>query len=168
MARAPRRDKGTTLKDLVPSDIIVEHLTGTSKREAIGQLVNALAILGIIDLAREKEVRDSIFEREAVASTGIGGGLAIPHAKSKYADRFGVAVGISEGGLDFAAHDGQPVRVVFCWICPPSATQEHLALMRALAAVARDGDGIEPIARSRDRKGLLAVLAELEVEPKGK
>jgi len=164
----PNRRESTTVKDLVPSDVLVQHLKATTKRAAIQELVNALAIHGVIDLSREREVLDAMLERERVASTGIGNGMAIPHGKNKHADRLGVAVGLSEEGIDFAAHDGQPAHVVVLWICPPAATPEHLALMRALAGVAREPDHTKRLAKARDRRQFLAVLGDIEVETKGK
>ena len=168
MARPQRRDKGTTLKDLVPPDLFVQHLNAGTKKEAITELVNSLAINGVIDLGQEREVREAILERESVASTGIGNGLAIPHFKLRQAGKFGICFGISEAGLDWAAHDGQPVRLGGCWICPTNEAGSHPALMRGLASVAKDYDNVERLARCRDRRQLLNMLLEIEVESKGK
>jgi len=164
---AGRRDR-RTLRDLVPSDLLVQRLYCTTKKDAIAELLNGVAIHGVIDISREQETLDAILEREQVASTAIGGGLAMPHAKTKHADRFGVAVGLSEDGIDFAALDGVPVRAVFLWVCQPGHTKEHLSLMRALAATAHDPDSVARIANCRDRKQVLSVLGEIEVADKGK
>lgn len=168
MARPQRREKGTSLRDLVPGDLFVQHIQAGTKREAIAELVNSLAIQGVIDLAQEREVREAILQREAVASTGIGNGLAIPHHKLRHAGRFGIVFGLSEAGIDWAAHDGQPVRVAVCWVCPTAETKEHLALMRGLAAAAKDPGNVDRLARCRDRRQLLNALLEIEVEPKGR
>ncbi len=169
---AKRRDSGRrdnrTLRDLVPTDLIVQRLYCTTPEEAIGELLNALTIQGVIDLSRERETLHAILEREKVASTGIGGGIAMPHAKSKFAERFGVAVGLSEDGIDFGARDGQPARVVFLWVCQPGQTKEHLALMRALAAMAQEDGEIDRLVPCRDRKQMLEVLGKIDVTERGK
>ena len=162
----PRR-KRTTVASLLPSDVWVVHLKADTREGAIKDLVNHLAINGVIGLDREREAREAILQRDA-AATAIGGGLAIPHQKNKFADRFGLVVGLSADGIDFGARDGQDVHAVFLWICPPASTPEHLALMRGLATVGKDGHDMQGLARSRDRRALLAALDEIEVERKGK
>lgn len=163
----PRR-KEKTLRELIPTDVIVQPLKATTKEEAIKELVNALVIHGAADLAREAELLEGFLEREKVASTGIGGGLAIPHIKNKFAGKMAVGVGTSEEGIDFHAHDGQPARLIVMWICPPAETQAHLALMRGLATMGRDGDNIDTLSKTRDRRSFLAAAEEISVEPKGK
>lgn len=141
----------------------MQPLDAQEKEAAIASLLNALAVNGRIPIEREREVLDAILQRERVASTGIGGGLAIPHAKSKWADRLGIAVGVSQAGIDFGAIDGQPVRVVVLAVGPPSATAEHLAVMRALATLAKDAKRMQKLAAIRDRRELLALLDTVEL-----
>lgn len=162
----PRKKDRRTVRDLVPSDLLFHKLYCTTREDAIRELLNALVIHGVIEMDREDETRKAILERESVASTGIGHGIAMPHAKSKFADRFGLTVGISEDGIDFQAHDGSSARVIFLWVCPPAQTKEHLALMRALAAVAQDPDNTDRMAGCRDRRALLGLLEEFPVEDK--
>jgi PTS system fructose-specific IIC component len=163
----PRR-KEKTLRDLLPSDLLVQSLKGGTKEEAIGELLNALLIHGAADLSREEALREAFLEREKVASTGIGNGLAIPHIKNRFAEKMSVGVGISDRGIDFGAHDSRPATVIVMWICPPAETQAHLALMRGLAAMGRDDDNIDRLSKARDRRAFLAAAEEISVEPKGK
>jgi mannitol/fructose-specific phosphotransferase system IIA component (Ntr-type) len=162
------RKKEKTLKDLLPTDVLVLPLKAATKEEALAELLNALVIQGAADLSREGALREAFLEREKVASTGIGNGLAIPHIKSKFAEKMTVGVGISEQGIDFGAHDSAPANVIVMWICAPAETQAHLALMRGLAAMGREGDNIERLAKMRDRRAFLAAAEEISVEPKGK
>lgn len=162
------RKKEKTLKELLPTDVLVQPLKAATKEEALAELLNALVIHGAADLSREGALREAFLEREKVASTGIGNGLAIPHIKSKFADKMTVGVGTSEQGIDFGAHDSEPARIVVMWICPPAETQAHLALMRGLAAMGREAENIEKLAKTRDRRAFLAAAEEISVEPKGK
>jgi len=168
--RGGGKDKNRFRKEMArtafPDDLVVEHLDVESSSEAITKLLNSLVMAGRIDLGREDEVRKQILDRERVASTGIGLGVAIPHCKTKWADRLGLAVGISQQGLDFRSHDGQSVHVVMLWVCPPGATKEHLALMRTVASIARDPDAAEGVRRSKDRLGLLQFLDTVEMPEK--
>jgi PTS system fructose-specific IIC component len=159
-----RREK--TVRDLLPSDVIVRRLKAETKEEAITELLNALVIDGVLDLSREASVRDSLLQREQVASTGIGNGMAIPHAKNKFAERLGVAVGISDQGLDFGAHDSQYAHVIVLWICPPKETQAHLALMRGLATVAQEEKVMWRLAGCKDKRTFLGFLEDVPAEKK--
>lgn len=162
------RKKEKSLKELLPTDVLVQPLKAATKEEALAELLNALVIHGAADLSREGALREAFLEREKVASTGIGCGLAIPHIKSKFADKMTVGVGIADHGIDFGAHDNQPARIIVMWICAPAETQSHLALMRGLAAMGRDPENIETLAKTRDRRAFLAAAEEISVEPKGK
>ena len=171
MCPAKRRDRGgrperRTMREFFPDDLVVQFIDRADRGQAIADLLNALVMAGRLDLSREREVRDQIRERESVASTGIGCGVAIPHSKTKHADRLGLAVGISSEGIDFSSHDGQRVKVVMLWICPPSATKEHLGLMRAIASIARDPDQAEGLAKCRDRLSLLNYLDTIDAPEK--
>lgn len=159
----PNRDR-RTVKDVVPHDVVVQPLKATTRKEAVTELLNALAILGVVPLNKEREIRDSILDREEVASTGIGNGIAIPHAKSKFADRMGLAIGLSDDGVDFQAHDGMDAYLVALWVCPPAATQQHLALMRGIASIARDPNQAGELQAIKDKKGLLQVLEQVNID----
>ena len=159
-----QRDRTQTARDFFPETVLVRRLYVGTKDEAISELINALCIEGVLDLSRENEVLKAIREREKVASTGIGGGIAIPHAKNKFVDRLGIAIGISEDGIDFGAHDNQAVRLVFCWLVPPSETKNHLAMMRTISSIGRDPDHVDMLAHARDRKAFLQSLGEIVIE----
>jgi PTS system fructose-specific IIC component len=153
-----------TVRDAVPHDVWVQPLKATDKERAITELLNVLVVHGVLPMEKEREVRESILERERVASTGIGNGVAIPHAKHKFADRLGLAVGLSHDGLDFGAHDGMDAYFVALWVCPPAATKEHLALMRGIATIAQDPNAAGQLQACRDKKGLLDVLSKFRVD----
>lgn len=163
----PRR-KEKTVRDVVPPDLEVIRLKATNREEAIRELLSVLVAHDVIDLEREREIRDAILEREEVASTGIGNGVALPHGKSKHAKKFGVVFGVSEDGIDFGAHDSIPAFVIVLWVCEPRQVKEHLALMRGLATVARDPNRAGVLAGVRDRRSALDFLGTIPVEEKGK
>ena len=108
--------------DLPPSD--PESLLAELARriEAAGGVPSAAALA------------KSLIERENLGSTAVGGGVAIPHAKVVGLRRPLLAVGVCRAGVDFAAPDGDPVRLLFVIASPPDAPAEHL---RTLAAVSR-------------------------------
>ena len=159
----PRR-KLKTVKDVVPPDLEVLHLSATTREEAIREMLSQLVAQDVIDLDREKEIREAILEREKVASTGLGNGVALPHAKSKHAKKLGVVFGMSKEGIDFNAHDYIPSYVMVMWVCEPRQIKEHLALMRGLATVANDADRAGKLANVRDRRSALDFLGSIPLE----
>ena len=163
----PRR-KEKTVRDVVPPDLEVVQLKASNREEAVRELLSVLVAHDVIDLDREREIRDAILEREGVASTGIGNGVALPHGKSKHAKKFGVVIGLSEDGIDFGAHDMIPAFVIVMWICEPRQVKEHLALMRGLATVAKDANRAGELAGVRDRRSALDFLGTIVVEEKTK
>jgi len=164
MAKSSHHPERRTAKDVVPADVLVQPIRGTTKTEAVTELLNALVIDGVLDLSREQSVREAILEREKVASTGIGNGVAIPHAKNKYAERFGWVLGTSREGVEFDAHDQMPAFVVALWVCRPKDTKEHLALMRALAYIAKDPKLSSQLGACKDKRGVHAVLEQVPLD----
>lgn len=163
-----RRKDPVTVRDLLPDDVTVQTLRASDRQAAIGELLNAIVIGGHIDLSREREVLQALLEREKVASTGIGNEFAFPHVKTRHADHLAVAVGFAPQGIDFAARDQRPVKVVLLAVGPTTETQAHLSLLRAFAALARREQGGDPLIALRDRKTLLSYLAEIRLDQLGK
>ena len=161
----PRR-KEKTVRDVVPPDVEALHLDATTREEAIRELVSTLVAQDVIDLDREQELRTAILEREKVASTGIGNGVALPHGKSKHAKKLGVTVGLSAQGIEFNSRDSIPAYVIVMWICEPRQVKQHLALMRGLATVAKDPDRAGKLAAVRDRRQFLDFLGTIPLEEK--
>lgn len=165
MSQPKRKEK--TVRDLVSPDVEVIHLDCQYKDDAIRELLSTLVAQDVIDLEREKELRDAIIQREQVASTGMGNGVALPHGKSKHAKKLGVVVGLSAQGIEFGARDEIPAYVIVMWICEPRQIKEHLALMRGLAGVANDADRAGVLANVRDRRQFLDFLSTIPLEDKG-
>ena len=159
----PRR-KVKTVRDVVPPDLEVLHLEATTREEAVREMLSQLVAQDVIDLDREREIREAILQREKVASTGLGNGVALPHAKSKHAKKLGVVFGMSKEGIDFNAHDHIPSFVIIMWVCEPRQIKEHLALMRGLATVANDANRAGTLAAVRDRRGALDFLASIPLD----
>jgi fructose-specific phosphotransferase system IIA component len=116
---------------LKPSNIKLP-LEGKTKAEAISELINLLAANGEIQNA--KSVLDSVLDREATRTTGIGNGLAIPHGKCAGTDHLVMAIGKPAAPIDFQAIDGRPVTVIWLLTSPPDKTGPHI---HALARISR-------------------------------
>jgi mannitol/fructose-specific phosphotransferase system IIA component (Ntr-type) len=111
-------------------------------------------------LVRDPEqLFQKLWEREQLGSTGIGGGVAIPHCKLAGLAAGVVAVGTVPEGIDFGAVDGRPVYLFFLVISPASAPGEHLQVLAAISRWIKGGSRrIEEILALRDPAAMYDVL----------
>ena len=106
------------------------------KPDIIRELVDVLAEAGKVQDAHE--VTRLVLEREALTTTGIGSGIAIPHCLSASAESTSVVVGRKLSGAKFDAVDKRPVYLFFLMVGPPGAHNEHLRLLSRLARYLHD------------------------------
>jgi len=121
-----------TLQGLVDRRLVFTEVPGATAGEALAELAARLSGAGVgtdsADLARR------LVEREKLGCTAVGGGVAIPHTKSKSVDDLRLAIATLRPGADFGAADGEPVRLVFLVISPAHSPALHL---QALARISR-------------------------------
>lgn len=98
-----------------------------SKHEAVDRLVDALFATGAIP--DREAFRKAVFDREAVMSTGIGEGVAIPHVRFEGVPKPAISVGVSKQGLDFDTLDNQRVNVIVLFAMPTGSQKEYLGLL---------------------------------------
>jgi len=119
------------LSDIIIGDAIIPKLNTGSRDEAIGMLVDSLADVGAISKQRVKDITKAILAREAQATTGIGKGVALPHAKLKGIKKPIGTIGCSEG-IDFQSLDSRPVYSVILLLSNPDNPDEHLQAMETI------------------------------------
>jgi len=121
----------TQSASLFGEDTICTDLQSTTKDEAIREMIDLLYDAGVVtDKAVFTKV---IYDREALSSTGMGMGFAIPHGRSEVVTGPRVAVGISKDGLDFGAADGTLANLVFMIAISPAENNLHLKILAALS-----------------------------------
>ncbi|EHU9648674.1 PTS sugar transporter subunit IIA, partial [Enterococcus faecalis] len=120
------------INDLLIKDVMIMDLQATDKKGAIDEMVQKLYDGGrISDIDTYKE---GILKREAQTSTGLGDGIAMPHAKNSAVKEPTVLFAKSKKGVDYEALDGQPTYLFFMIAAPEGANDTHL---QALAALSR-------------------------------
>ncbi|NCF12301.1 MAG: PTS transporter subunit EIIA [Verrucomicrobiaceae bacterium] len=117
---------------LSPKQVILD-LKGESCAHALAHMVDHLVSRGILDSSLRDEVLSLLEQREAQVSTGIGSGVAIPHAFSDSIDHVIAAFGRSSEGVDFEAIDNAPVNLVMLLIVPEAQHNMHLQTLAAIA-----------------------------------
>ncbi len=102
---------------------------------------------------------EAVAARELIVSTGIGLGVAVPHAKQKSLDSFFIALGILEKGVDWEAIDGQPVRLVFLIGGPEDNQKEYLHILAQIVQVVKHEDKREKLRNARTPEEVLSLLS---------
>ncbi|MGH8003830.1 MAG: PTS sugar transporter subunit IIA [Limisphaerales bacterium] len=117
-------------------ELIHLDLKAKSKEEAIRELVALAARSKLVK--DEKELLAAVLEREKLVTTGVGYGVAFPHAKTKATRGVVIAFGRSKGGLDFEAMDKKPVSLFFLIAAPEDAIGAHLNVMAQLSFIMKE------------------------------
>lgn len=150
------------MSDVVVENAFVELPAEADKRSVIQALAQALADSGKITDDQVESAIEGALAREAIGSTGIGHGIAIPHCRSDLVSEIVCAYGQASEGVDFDSLDGEPVHSVFFLLTPPAEKDNHLALMKNFASQIRKENFCDFLSQSTDSKGLIALLAEFE------
>lgn len=125
-----------TLSDLIQPKCIAANLRATSKKQLFQDLAQLIADAGILDHSgvAVRDIVTAAMERERLGSTGVGSGVALPHARLDGIDKVYAAFARLETPLDYDAIDDRPVDLVVMLLAPSESGGEHL---RALAQVSR-------------------------------
>lgn len=147
-----------TLANLLSADQIVPELRSTERWSAIDELLEVVVRKGLVGA----EDRESIFEalkcRENNMSTGIGLGIAIPHASSDRVERVVAAFGRSRQGIEFGSLDNAPVRFVVMFVVPKDQFQIHLRTLAAIAKFLNDRGVRERIFEAGSSEEILRIF----------
>lgn len=144
-------------------DVVKLEIEALDKTGAISELVGLLAKGGKIERKDVDAVTQAILKRESLGSTGIGRGVAIPHAKASPLVKGLVgSFGRSKRGIDFGAIDGEPCRIFFLMISPPNGVEEHLKILKKLAGLARDDNFCRFLLEAKELEDVFSLLKEAE------
>lgn len=145
------------LGELIRADAVIGSLKANSKKQAIQAIAEKAAALTGIE---EREIFDTLLQREKLGSTGVGGGIAIPHGKLARLDRiFGLFARLPKP-IDFEALDDQPVDLIFLLLAPEGAGADHLKALARIARHLREPGVAAKLRASTDKAALHAVLTE--------
>jgi PTS system nitrogen regulatory IIA component len=148
------------LLDILSEQRVTTQLTATTKEEAL----SALAML----FTRDDESLDAplvyevLSERERLASTGIGSGVAIPHGRIAQLERLRAAVAISPLGIPFDAIDGAPVRIVVGVLAPQHHTGDHLRVLARVSRLLRSPDVREGLLSAASSRAAFELIARAD------
>ena len=152
------RPLAMTLANLLSADQIIPEMQARERWTAIDELVEFLEQKGFLSSADKLEVLDALKTREHTMSTGIGMGIAIPHASSSKVKGVLAAFGRSMEGIEFGALDHAPVRFVVMFVVPKDQFQIHLRTLAAIAKFLKDRDVRERLASAQSPAEILEVF----------
>jgi fructose PTS system EIIBC or EIIC component len=144
------------ITDLLKKETIVLNLSSSTKEAVIDELVDTLHSAG--RLADRDEFKKAILAREAQSTTGIGEGIAIPHAKTKAVKTPAIAFGRSQAGVDYESLDGQPSHLFFMIAAPEGANNTHLETLSRLSSLLMDPAFRKQLMEAETADDILALI----------
>ncbi|MGH7482674.1 MAG: PTS sugar transporter subunit IIA [Longimicrobiales bacterium] len=147
------------LSELLTHGRVKIPLDSTTKDELLRELVGLVAPEGS---AGSAEILRAVREREAVLSTGIGHGVAIPHGKSGSLPGLRMAAGRTSAPVEFDALDGEPVELLFLLVGPESAAGPHIKALSRISRIVRRDDVRERLVTAGTPTEFFEVLKEAE------
>ena len=146
------------ISDILVRDASILDLVSTSKDDLLGEMARSLAAA---EPALEAEALLNVLrEREALQSTGIGEGVAIPHGKVQGLDRLVAAFARSTRGVDFDSIDGQPTQLLFLLIVPEQSGGQHLKALARISRFFRDASFREKLLGAGDLEEIFRAIEE--------
>ena len=137
---------------------IIAKLASSDRWAVIDELVSQLVTTRQIEPAHRPAIQEAINKRENSRSTGIGSGIAIPHARTALVSKLAWVFGRAKDGIPFAAYDNLPVKFVFLFLVPESEYQKNLETLAGIAKFFHGDQVLRDLAVAMDAKAILNVI----------
>lgn len=147
--------------EVLHEDAILENLAATDKKGILEELVAPVAKVADVS---EVSLVNVLLEREQLGSTGIGGGVGIPHGKLKNLDTIVLGFGLSRKGVDFESMDGRPTHLFFLLVTPEDSTGLHLKMLARISRLLKDESFKERLINSSSREEIMATIKDADEE----
>jgi nitrogen PTS system EIIA component len=143
--------------DVLDKDAILIDLKSKDKIGILNELVEPASRITGID---QKQMVQVLMERERLGSTGIGGGIGIPHGKLKNLDKLVLGFGLSREGVDFESMDGRPTHIFFLLITPEHSTDLHLKLLARVSRLLKKEPLKEMMMKAKSAEEIVSIIGE--------
>jgi len=154
------RRKALRLLEYINKNAIFLDIEVHDKNEAISEIVESMAKAHLIQNA--EEFKKEVYERERLGSTGIGKGIAIPHARTRAVNRLVIAFARLKEGVDFGAEDDDPVRLIFLLGTPVDTVGDYLKILAKLSRLLKEDLLRKRLLKAKTGKEVLELLEEAE------
>jgi fructose-specific phosphotransferase system IIA component len=146
------------LVDVLKENLVFLDFEADNKEQAIEKFIVALQETGAIK--EPDALKDAIFEREKLGTTGVGGGIAMPHARSSAIKSLTVAFFRSNEGIDFKSIDDQPVHLIFVLLAPISSGGPYLKLLAKISRLLRSDDFRNSLLEAKTAAEIMEIIQE--------
>jgi mannitol/fructose-specific phosphotransferase system IIA component (Ntr-type) len=146
------------LAKLLGADQIILNMKASEHWPAIVELIGHLVVTDQLPAEQESEMMEAFRAREAQVSTGIGSGVAIPHAFSDHLDRVIAVFGLSQNGIDFEALDHAPVHFIILFIVPRKDYHLHLQTLAAIAKMFTNFEVLQRLGAAETAEEILSIF----------
>ena len=143
--------------DVLDKDAIQVDLQAKDKIGILNELVTPIARITRIE---QNEIVRVLMERERLGSTGIGGGIGIPHGKLKNLEKLVLGFGLSRQGVDFESMDGYPTHLFFLLLTPEHATDLHLKLLARVSRLLKKEPLKEMMMKATSAEEVIDIIIE--------
>lgn len=149
------------LANLMKEDLIIMDLHSREKMLVIREMIDRLKQAG--EIANWIDCLKVIAEREQLKTTGIGEGIAIPHARTNAVKNLVIAFARSREGIDFKSVDGRPVHLIFMLASPPQEVGRYLNALARICALARRKGFRESLIKADNAQEIISLIRESEI-----
>ncbi|MDP8298781.1 MAG: PTS sugar transporter subunit IIA [Candidatus Tantalella remota] len=148
------------IMEILANNCVSVDLQSNAKDEVLSEMVDLLVSSGEVKGSGKENILKKLQEREMLGSTGIGKGVAIPHAKCSSVKKMIAALGISKGGIDFRSLDGEPTHIFFLLVAPGETPGPHLKALAKISRLLDDRFVRERLKSAKDDQSILKIIKE--------
>jgi fructose-specific phosphotransferase system IIA component len=148
--------------EIISSKQIILELQATDRWMTIEELIGRLVSEKFIDAARKDSVVQAIHAREKTMSTGIGFGIAIPHASTDAVTKVTAVLGRSTKGISFDSLDNQPVKLAVLFLVPTGQYQQHLKTLASISRYLNDRSFREEVEKAQSEDEIYQLILKRE------
>lgn len=153
-----------SVSDLLSEEVVQADLEAESRDEVFEELIDCLVEKG--DLESSDEALKALRDREEILSTGIGEGLAIPHAKMESLEGFLAAFARIPDGVDFKSLDGKPAHLIFLLLSPKGEAGRHVRVLARVSRILKNANFRERLLEASSPDEIIDLIAEADEEQK--
>lgn len=154
------QSNNVSVSDLLSRDLIQPDLEAGSRDEVFDELIGLLEENGSLDFS--DDALDALKDREEILSTGIGEGLAIPHAKMDEIDEFKAAFARLPDGVDFKSLDGKPAHLVFLLLSPKGEAGKHVRVLARVSRILKNASFRERLLEAETDDAIYDLIVEAD------
>ena len=149
------------LSEIIPSEAVLPKLKASERDEAILEIVEHLVEKKKLTDEQKDDLIGEFLKREALGTTAIGHGVAIPHVKTDKVKDFMGALAVSRGGVEFSP-DEPPVHVIFLFLSPARAVSGHLKLLAHIGGILRHENYVKLLKEAKNKEELCDLVRDAE------